>query len=110
MMCERGSDDGRMSCTPWQEAQLATVWLPERLARPWKLSSKAATAVAFMPNFSVSRRSPWQRPQVIFGTFEAKTGEPLSAGPRIRCSPWQSVQTGASAMPLAAALPCTLTS
>ena len=60
-----------MSCTPWQEAQLATWMSPERPARPWKLSSNASTAVFFRPNLSVTRKSPWQRPQVIFGTFEA---------------------------------------
>ena len=38
-------------------------------------------------------------------TLLAKTGDPLSAGPRMRCSPWQSVHTGASRMPSAAAWP-----
>jgi hypothetical protein len=31
---ERGSLEGKILCTPWQEAQLATVCEPARLARP----------------------------------------------------------------------------
>ncbi len=39
LMVESGSLAGRMSWTPWQEAQLATVALPPLSASPWKLSS-----------------------------------------------------------------------
>src|SRR5215213_6587287 len=61
---ERGSDDGRIRCTPWHEAQLATVLLPARDERPWKLSSKDETTLLGRLNFSVTRRSPWQGRQV----------------------------------------------
>src|SRR5215217_4095930 len=105
---ERGSDDGRIRCTPWHEAQLATVLLPARDERPWKLSSKDETTLLGRLNFSVTRRSPWQRPQVMAGRLEAKTGEPGSFTERMRCSPWQSVQTGASSVPWATAWPWTL--
>ena len=48
----------------------------------------------------------WQWAQVL-ATWPAFTVEALSAAPRMLCSPWQLVQTGASVMPLARALPCT---
>ena len=32
---EVGSDDGRMRCTPWQEAQLATWVSPALAFSPW---------------------------------------------------------------------------
>jgi len=35
-----GSDDGRMLCTPWQLAQLATVCDPSLAASPWYDASK----------------------------------------------------------------------
>jgi len=31
---ERGSVDGKILCTPWQDAQLATLCDPSRAARP----------------------------------------------------------------------------
>ena len=40
---DRGSFEGKILWTPWQEAQLATVCEPERAARPWKLSAKVGT-------------------------------------------------------------------
>ena len=35
LIFDRGSLDGRMSCTPWQLAQLATVFEPTFEAMPW---------------------------------------------------------------------------
>ena len=35
LMVDFGSDDGRMLCTPWQLAQLATVCDPALAASPW---------------------------------------------------------------------------
>src|SRR5579864_9629044 len=104
---ERGSDDGRMLCTPWQLAQLATVCEPAFAAMPWNDASKLTSRSAGNPNLRARRTSPWQAPQVsrIFWPF---TGEAALLGGRMECSPWQSVHTGACKMPRATALPCTL--
>ena len=37
-----------MLCTPWQEAQFATVWDPARSASPWKLSWLQAPVHSFV--------------------------------------------------------------
>ena len=61
---ERGSLEGRMSWTPWQDAQFATV-APERSASPWKLSTsrhgRAAGRIALQAarRRGSGRRSPW---------------------------------------------------
>ena len=55
--------------------------------------------------FCTSRSSAWQRPQVTLETRAGFTSEPGSAGARIACSPWQSVQTGAPASPRETASP-----
>src|SRR5512134_1463118 len=44
----------------------------------------------------------------VFGMFFAKTGDVGSVIFVILCSPWQSVQTGESAIPPRIPLPCTL--
>ena len=46
---ERGSLDGKISWTPWQEEQLATVLSPSRWERPWKLCSYPFTCPAWRP-------------------------------------------------------------
>src|SRR5450756_3167257 len=40
---ESGSSGGRMSCTPWQEEQFATVREPNWFATPWNDSSVSYT-------------------------------------------------------------------
>ncbi len=50
-------------------------------------------------------RCAWQRPQVSAETLAAFTGEAGFFGSRIRCSPWQSTQTGASFTPALTASP-----
>jgi hypothetical protein len=55
---ERGSFDGRILCTPWQLAQLATVCDPLLAAKPWKEESKLTSRSLGMPNLRVSRTSP----------------------------------------------------
>jgi hypothetical protein len=43
--------------------------------------------------------------QVVFEMFAGKTDDRGFVGSWIECSPWQSVQTGESGTPLAAATP-----
>jgi hypothetical protein len=50
--------EGRMLCTPWQLAQLATVCEPLLAASPWKEESKLTNRSFGIPNFRVSRTSP----------------------------------------------------
>ena len=50
----------------------------------------------------------WQRVQVVLEMVAGNTVELGLDGSWIECSPWQSVQTGASVLPRAAATPCTL--
>src|SRR5579872_6403621 len=64
LIIDFGSDDGRMLCTPWQLAQLATVCDPALAASPWKDASKLTRRSEGRPNLRVSSRSPWQFPQV----------------------------------------------
>ena len=92
-MVERGSDDGRILCTPWQLAQLATVSLPSFAASPWKEASKLTTRSAGRPKRRDNCTLPWQFPQVS-RMLPAYTGEALLVGARMECSPWQSVQIG----------------
>src|SRR6476660_199216 len=101
-------DDGRMSCEPWQLAQLATSTAPPRAARPWKLSAKVCARSRGRFHFSVRRSEPWQEEQTRAETFRAATGDFGSFGERMLCSPWQSVQAGASLFPLRSAMPWTL--
>src|SRR3970040_2727402 len=49
----------------------------------------------------------WQWAHVAV-TPAAATGESTSRGPRMRCSPWQSVQVGDDLTPRASAVPWTL--
>src|ERR1039458_8142685 len=102
-----GSLEGRMLCTPWQLAQLATVCEPLLAARPWNEESKLTRRSLGMPNLRVRRTSPWQLPHVsrILLTF---TGLAALVCFRILCSPWQSVHSGACVTPRASAVPCTL--
>ncbi len=97
-----------MSWTPWQDAQLATVWEPERSASPWKLSRNDCTFPAGRLYRAARRSSPWHRPHVTLETRAGFTSEPGSDGARMACSPWQSVQTGAPGTLSATALPWTL--
>ena len=76
-------------------------------ARPWKEASKLTSRSAGMPNLRESRTLPWQLPQVS-RMWPALTGESALVCFRMECSPWQSVQSGACAMPRARAWPCTL--
>src|SRR5689334_5173130 len=99
-----GSAGGRMLCTPWQLAQLATVWEPDCAARPWNDASKLTSRSGGKPNLRASRTSPWQLPQVS-RMFRLLTGEAALLGRRMECSPWQSVQTGACITPPATAFP-----
>src|SRR5450759_2264993 len=94
-----GSLERRMLCTPWQLAQLATVWEPLLAARPWKEESKLTKRSLGMPNLRVRRTSPWQLPQVsrMWLTF---TGLAALVCFRILCSPWQSVHSGVTQTPL----------
>jgi hypothetical protein len=57
------------------------------------------------PYFSLSTVDSWHGEQVISATLERDTGERGSSGDRIPCSPWQSVQTGASVSPRTASWP-----
>src|ERR1019366_6679133 len=107
LMVDLGSDDGRMLCTPWQLAQLATVCEPALEARPWNDESKLTRRSVGSPNLRVKRTSPWQLPQVS-RMCAAFTGEASLVCLRIRCSPWQSVHSGACVTPRASACPCTL--
>src|SRR4030065_2920661 len=50
---ESGSAGGRMSWTPWQEAQLATVREPNLLATPWNEFWYVDTCSAPMPYLPV---------------------------------------------------------
>src|ERR1039458_6539193 len=102
-----GSLEGRMLCTPWQLAQLATVCEPLLAARPWNEESKLTRRSLGMPNLRVRPTSPWQLPHVsrILLTF---TGLAALVCFRILCSPWQSVHSGACVTPRASAVPCTL--
>src|ERR1017187_2501143 len=104
LMVEWGSSEGRMLWTPWQLAQLATDWDPARAARPWKEASKLTMRSEGKPKRFESSTFPWHWPQVsrIWAAF---TLERTFWGERISCSPWQLVQTGASAIPLATAFP-----
>src|SRR3954454_8793547 len=99
--------EGRILCTPWQLAQLATVCEPAFAAKPWNEESKLSTRSLGRPNLRVSRTSPWQLPQVSRIWLEF-TGEAVLLGFMILCSPWQSVQSGACVIPRARACPCTL--
>src|SRR5260370_40342876 len=101
------SAEGRMLCTPWQLAQLATVCDPLLAARPWNEESKLTNRSAGMPNLRVRRTSPWQLPQVsrMLLTF---TGLSALVCLRILFSPWQSVHSGAWVTPRASAWPRTL--
>jgi hypothetical protein len=62
------------------------------------------------PYFWDSFTELWQGEQTCAETFAGATGEFGSLVLRMLCSPWQSVQTGASAVPLPAATPWTLAS
>jgi hypothetical protein len=51
---DAGFEDGRMSWTPWQLAQLATSTTPPRAARPWKLSANVWARSLGSSHFSVT--------------------------------------------------------
>src|ERR1019366_2160598 len=97
-----GSEDGRMLCTPWQLAQLATVCEPDLAAKPWKEASKLTTRSDGRPKARVRRTLSWQLPQVS-RMCAALTVEAALPGLRILCSPWQSVHKGAWVTPFASA-------
>src|SRR5436190_15268166 len=80
--------EGRMLCTPWQLAQLATVCDPLLAARPWNEESKLTSRSLGIPNLRVNRTSPWQLPQVSRMLFAFTELAELVCF-RILCSPWQ---------------------
>ena len=94
-----------MRWTPWQEAQFATWVSPALDLRPWYESMKVVRRPVLMPYFSLSTADSWHGEQVISATLERDTGDNGSSGDRIPCSPWQSVQTGASVSPRATSWP-----
>src|SRR6185369_2769858 len=104
LIIDFASLDGRMLCTPWQLAQLATVCEPALAAKPWNDESKLTSRSDGSPNLRVSRTSPWQLPQVS-RMCAAFTGEASLVCLKILCSPWQSVQSGAWVTPRARAWP-----
>src|ERR1035438_2686250 len=107
LIVDLGSDEGRILCTPWQLAQLATVCDPALDASPWKDESKLTSRSEGRPNLRVSRTLSWQLAQVS-RMCAAFTGDASLVCLMILCSPWQSVHSGACVMPAASAWPCTL--
>ncbi len=75
-----------MLWTPWQLAQLATVWLPSFAASPWKEASKLTTRSAGRLNRRDNSTFPWQFPQVS-RMLPAFTGEAALLGANMECSP-----------------------
>src|SRR6266545_713163 len=106
-MVDLGSLEARMLWTPWQLAQLATVWEPALAASPWKDASKLRTRSVGSPNLRVNCTLPWQPPQVS-RMLAVLTGEAALVCLMMACSPWQSVHSGAWVTPRASAWPCTL--
>src|SRR5512139_1604272 len=105
---ERGSDDLKISWTPWQEEQFATVLSPTRADRPWKLCSYPFTFPTGTPYRAASLSAAWQDAHILSDTAAKETGEAGSEAWRMSCSPWQSAQLGASGRPRWRATPCTL--
>src|SRR5260370_29898562 len=87
-----GSSEGRMLCTPWQLAQLATVCDPPFEARPWKEASNVVMRSEGRPKRRDRFTFPWHCPHVS-RTWSRLTEEAVFPGRRMECSPWQSVQT-----------------
>src|SRR5574341_1062046 len=56
---ESGSSSGRMSCVPWQDAQLATVRDPNWLATPWNDPWNVSTFSVSIPNFPMMETDAW---------------------------------------------------
>jgi hypothetical protein len=50
----RGSDEGRISCEPWHEAQFAAETCPPRIARPWNESLNVRNRSLRSPYFDAS--------------------------------------------------------
>ncbi|HBX44131.1 MAG TPA: hypothetical protein DEH27_10345 [Deltaproteobacteria bacterium] len=105
---ERGSAVVKISCTPWQEEQLATVLSPSRWERPWKLSLYPLTLSVWTPYRAASFSAAWHEGHVFSEMAMKETAERGSSAWRISCSPWQSVHPGASGTPRASATPWTL--
>ena len=102
---DRGSALLKILCTPWQEAQLATFNAPFLLASPWYVSLYVSIRLASKPYRPERISEPWQRVQVVLEMLAGKTDDSGFVGSWIECSPWQSVQTGESVTPFAAATP-----
>src|SRR5512134_314678 len=103
---ERGSEEGKISWSPWHDAQFATVLSPRRAERPWKLSWYPRTLSTGTPYRAASFSAAWQEAHVFWETAADETGELGSATARMSCSPWQSAQVGASGTPRVRAVPC----
>jgi hypothetical protein len=82
-----GSDEGRMSCEPWHEAQLAAETCPPRMARPWNESLNVLKRSLRMPYLVASRTEEWQGEQTSAETFPGATGESGASAFLIVCSP-----------------------
>ena len=105
---ERGSEEGKISWTPWQEEQFATVLSPRRAERPWKALLVAAHLFRCEPVPRGQLSAAWQAGHVFPETAPKETWEVGSAAWRMSCSPWQSAQLGASGTPRTSDVPCTL--
>ena len=86
---ERGSDAGWIVCEPWQSAHLATRANPSAVTLPWNVSRY------------VRSDSAWQVPH----SRMTSSCQGAASVRRIWCAEWQSVQTGAPALPRAASRP-----
>src|ERR1019366_7935357 len=103
---ERGSEEGRMLCTPWQSLQDAAFRLPARIARPWTLCLYASTGSATENMYLAARAGlEWHFPHVS-GRLALLTGDFASVDATTSCAvPWQLWQMGASPFNLAWARP-----
>jgi len=88
-----------MLCTPWQLAQFATSVLPELVASPWKLDENVLNRSPASPYFSVKVTELWNGAANRADTLRARNRRSDLMRKKL-CSPWQSVHTGASLLPL----------
>src|SRR4030067_1286115 len=92
---ESGSAGGRMSWTPWQEAQLATVREPNLLATPWNEFWYVDTCSVSMPYLLMIETEAWHV-EHCSATWVANTVDFGALWPEILCSPSHPVHDGAA--------------
>src|SRR3972149_487464 len=85
---ERGSEEGKISCTPWQEEQFATVLSPSRCERPWKLSRYPLTRPISTPYREASFYAAWQGGDGFSETAMKDNGGRGAAARRGSGCPW----------------------